>query len=496
MDLIDALAYMFPRTAARWLSGRAQYRAARQASRLYEAATSSDYRPARGGTHSADGVLDQAGATLRTMARYLDENHDLVVSVLDDLVNNTVGPGATVEPMIRDKSGNLATDTNDALRELWAEWADYPEVTGELGLPSVERLAARSLYRDGEVFALHVRSPAYRYQTPIPYALELLEADYCPIEYTDASKGIVHGIKRDGWRRPVVYTFYREHPGDYLAGTYNYNKNTIEIGADRVMHLKFTRRLHQTRGVTILHSVINRLRDLKDYEESERIAARVAAELTGFIQRSGEFAASPVSTAGKRDLRLSAGAIFELMPGESVGTISHNRPNTGLVDFRAAMLRAVAGGTGSRFSSIARDYNGTYSSQRQELVEASIAYRSLFAYLARSFYRPIWWQFVELANLTGKLRGANIDPATLYRVDFRAPALPWIDPAKEAAAWKTLIDAKLESRAEIMRQRGRDPSKVYDEIAEEQADGLFAGAVDAVGAGTSIESSTDDQAAA
>ena len=46
--------------------------------------------------------------------------------------------------------------------------------------------------------------------------------------------------------------------------------------------------------------------------------------------------------------------------------------------------------------------------------------------------------------------------------------MPWIDPAKEAKAWRELVDAKLESRKEVMRQRGRDPAKVVEEMSEER----------------------------
>jgi len=110
---------------------------------------------------------------------------------------------------------------------------------------------------------------------------------------------------------------------------------------------------------------------VKDYEESERIAAKVAADLTWFIQRTSEYQGpQDVNTDSRRELKMAAGAGFTLLPGETVGTIKSERPNSDLVNFRSAMLRAVAGGTGTRYSSIARDYNGTYSAQRQELVEA------------------------------------------------------------------------------------------------------------------------------
>ena len=464
MDLVDQYGKPFPKTQAK--------------PRNFDAATADDYRPVRGNGSSADAVMQHAGTTLRNTARYLDENHDLAVSVLDDIVNNTVGDGISISPMVRTTAGALAVDANRMLRELWEEVSDQADVTGQMGWLDCERLGARTQYRDGEVFTQIVTANGYRYPTRVPFAIEMLEPDFCPLDYFDAANNISHGIQLNAWRRPLAYYFYKNHPGD--AGIFRslqLSRDLKTVPAERILHGRFTRRLGQLRGVTIFHAALNRMRDVKDYEESERIAAKVASDMTGFIQRTGEFQGA--TDPSKRQLRMAAGAIFELMPGESVGTIDHNRPNTGLVDFRNAMLRAIAGGTGTRYSSISRNYDGTYSAQRQELVEGVVAYRALFKSRVRSFYAPIWTAFVEAAYMSGALNKLprGLDLSTLYRADYRAPAIPWIDPQKEANAWKLLLEARLESHAEIMRQRGRDPAKVMEEIGQETENGLFASAI-------------------
>lgn len=52
-----------------------------------------------------------------------------------------------------------------------------------------------------------------------------------------------------------------------------------------MLHLKFTRRLHQTRGTSLLSGVLMRLSALKEYEDSELTAARIAAALGMYIKR-------------------------------------------------------------------------------------------------------------------------------------------------------------------------------------------------------------------
>ena len=456
MSELSLLARFFPRWAARRELARQQLQ------RLYEAANSTSWRPTRGSGASADAAVYAAGPKLRQFARYLDENHDLAVGILDDLVANIVGSGVGVEPMVARADGTPIESVNDALRDLWSEWWHRPEVTQELSGPELERLICRTWLRDGEVFVQHVAKDLAPYPTGLRYALEALEADLVPYDYEQS--GARQGVVTDAWGAPVGYYVYKSHPGDSFgllrsAGTYPEVKF---IPAERMAHLKLARRLHQTRGVSVFHSVLTRLDDIRDYEESERIAARVSAAFTGYIKRSPDFAIDANATTGKRELEMSPGMIFDnLLPGEEVGTIASERPNTALADFRASQLRAVAAGTHSRYSAIARSYDGTYSAQRQELVEGSVHYRMLFSYLAAQFYLPVWARFVDAAVLGGFVRiPATAKPMSVYRPELRPPALPWIDPKKEVEAADLAVRSGLKSRHQAIRDLGGDPQAV------------------------------------
>jgi len=468
----------------------------RELKRMYEAASNSQFRPVVSNNASGDAVMNNAGTKLRQLSRHLEENHDIVVSVFDDLLNNIVGAGANVTPMVRSTDGTLNDDLNKQLYDAFQDWGDYPDVTGELGFEQLERQVARHLFRDGEIFIRPIVSDRFNYRTNTRLALELVEADYCPFDANSNDGRIVHGIERNQWGAPSNYYFYKSHPGNVTTSAQTVNISDLKrVNANGVYHLKFTRRLKQARGVPLVHSVVNRLRDLKDYEESERIAAKVAADFTFAITKSSELGVgpTPVNVDGNRALSMSAGMGFELLPGEDVKTISSDRPNSGLRDFRADMLRAVAGGTGTRYSSIAKDYNGTYSAQRQELVEGAVSYRVHFAYLVRRLYKPIWKDFIRAQILAGRININDVEPGSIFRCDFRAPALPWIDPQKEAKAWRELVDAKLESRSEIMRQRGRDPRKVIEELEKEQDEGVFASTIDAVDPTADDQDNQDEQ---
>ena len=163
-------------------------------------------------------------------------------------------------------------------------------------------------------------------------------------------------------------------------------------------------------------------------------------------------------------MELQAGMIFDnLAPGERVEVIDTNRPNTGLAEFRKAMLRAATAGIGVSYSSATHDYDGTYSSQRQELVESRLAYDTMRAHYVAGFLRPVWKRFVQAVQLGGIASLSAADPETVFEFEAIAPPQPWIDPQKEANAAKTALEAGIESRHGIIRQRGGDPARVDDE---------------------------------
>jgi len=198
MDALTSLiAWVNPAWAAQRVAGQARLKAAQ---RYYEAVAITSQRPRRGNNASADAVVDNSRQYLREYGRHLDENHDLAVGVLDDLVTNIVGCGVGIEPMAVSGAERKPDEAlNRQLSELWAEFWQSPEVTGELPGPEMERLVCRSWLRDGEVFAQHVTKAAAPFGSRIPYALELLEADYVPFDLINPSTLLLAHSYRAMW---------------------------------------------------------------------------------------------------------------------------------------------------------------------------------------------------------------------------------------------------------------------------------------------------------
>lgn len=229
-----------------------------------------------------------------------------------------------------------------------------------------------------------------------------------------------------------------------------------------MLHLAFRKRLHQIRGVSMLHGVIVRLADLKDYEESERVAARIAAAMTMFIKKGDAALYDEDSPDTDRTFDIAPGAVIDdLKPGEDIGLINSNRPNTNLEHFRNGQLRATAAGTRSSYSSIARDYNGTYSAQRQELVESFEGYAVLQDCFVAAISRPIYREWLKMAIASQAINiPPEVEPNSLFNAVYSGPVMPWIDPVKEANAWAVRIRGGLATESQAVRASGFNPAEV------------------------------------
>lgn len=467
MNPFDALVAWFHPVAA------LRRQAARRAMASYEAASPGRLRKFYRERHSPNKLVEQSAPALRAQARHLCRNHDLARGALRVLVNNVVGPaGIGIEPQPRRRDGTIHDEYAGALRNAWRDWTLCPEVTRRLTWAKTQRTMARTWIRDGEALAQQLAGPVpmLDHGTRVPYSLELLEPDLLPLEYSDGGR-ITQGVERNAWGRAVAYHLLRAHPFD--TGIMIRAENLKRVPADMMLHLAELERIGQVRGVSEFASVITRLEDIKDYEESERVAAKIAAMMTGYVKRGNADLFDPTrqekdeqGNVKPREIALEPGMIFDgLGVGEDVGIIDSQRPNPNLVTFRQGQLRAVAAGLGASYSSVSRDYNGTWSAQRQELVEQWVHYAVLTDDFTGMFVRPVWERFVAVADLSGVVpMPADLQEGSADDALFVGQSMPWIDPIKEATAWRMLTQDGFASEVEVMRRRGVNPRDVLEQI--------------------------------
>jgi len=443
----------------------------------YDATKTSRLRRERTKDGTGDQVTAFNTAKLRAHARYLERNHDIARGAISRLVQNIVGPhGIGLEPQPRTKTGEIHEELAREILILYRDWSKRPEVTWQHDWPSMQRMLCRAWIRDGDCFAQRLlgKITGLNHGTDVPYSLEMFESDSVPLGYYDQSRSIVQGVERNGWGRSTAFWLHKTDPSK-MSPLITIS-DLKRIPAERMLHIKLADRMLQARGVSIFASVLTRLDDIKDYEESERVAAKVAASMAAYIKKGvpdSYDAGDSRDESGnlvERNMKFRPGMVFDdLRPGEDIGTINTTRPSTSLEPFRSGQLRAASGGLEISYSSLSRNYDGTYSAQRQELVESWGAYGVLSAEFGGRAVMPVYADFLNAAVLAGLLKlPADLDPRTLDDAILVPPQMPWIDPLKEALAWQELEAAGYASGPEIIRRRGLNPRDVLEQEANWQ----------------------------
>lgn len=440
---------------------------ARRVMAAYDAAKPSRTRKNPSDNASGDALNEYTLAEMRGQARHLEQNYDFAFGILNSLVNNIVGPrGIGVEFQPKTLSGEIHKDFAHELNERYTSWAKRPDVTREYSWGKSQRMMAFTWLRDGEVLKRDIEgnAPGIDNPTSVQYAIEMLEPDFLPWDFNDESRRIVQGVEKSAWGKPIGYWLYDEHPG----GGKFWRMKTRRRSASDIAHLKMVRRLHQTRGMSIFATVMNRINDIKDYEESERVAARIAAAMVGYIKKGSpeNYVAPPTQDEGElRRFGISPGMIWDdLREGEEVGVLESNRPSALLQPYLETMQRMAAAGTMASFSTISRNYNGSWSSQRQELVEQWINYEVLSCEFIEEIVEPTVRRFIKMLTLARDFEiPSDVNPASLLHLDFVTPAMPWVDPQKESTANEKNLAQVIDSPQRIIRRRGGNPQQILDQ---------------------------------
>lgn len=423
---------------------------------------------------SQDSELLTSLRPLRNRSRQLCRDNDYARGAVRTIVNNIVGKGMTLQAQVKRKRGDRFDENiNSAIEELWGDWsqAKYCHTAGKLSFSGIERLAMKSVIESGEVLIRLVKKSFDG--SPVPLAIEIIEADQLVDEYTsgNGTAGIIRmGVEVDEWQRPIAYWMYPHHPGDYQFARSSVGSRLLRVPASEILHPFIFERPNQTRGIPWFYSTLVRLRNVGGYEEAELVAARAQASVMGFIQSpDGEMFGDGVE-GSQRLTSLEPGAIEMLAPGETFAGFAPTRPNMGFDPFVRMMLRGVATGIGMSYEALSRDYSNTsYSSARTALLDERDHYRIVQDWLIENVNNPIYLIWLELAVMSGAiaLPGYELNPRFYQKSRWTARGWQWVDPQNEVAAYKEAIKAGFTTTSQVVAQSGLDIEDVLKERRRE-----------------------------
>ena len=421
----------------------------------------------RSANHELDGPY--GADQLRAWARMLVRDNAYAWGVVDTIVASVVGRGIQTMSDLPE-----ADAINEQRDELWQEWTKVCDINGQLDWHAMQSLVQREMVEAGEVLVhmVSVGEVDRGIRRPVPFALELIEADRLAVEHSTlraAPNGneIIRGVEVDQLGKPVAYHVYKTHPSDYY-----HRREVVRLPASNVLHLFRKDRIGQSRGVSWFAPVVSWLRDLGVYLENEMVASAIAACYTAAIKsRSPISMLNPDENQASSDSNdniydyLQPGAIMHLQPDEDIVFGNGGRPNGDASTWINLILRGIAVGTGLSFETVARDYSYTsWSSNRASQLEDRRRFRCWQMYLEHQLCDPVWHRFCEKASLINHPSFPSmvelLENPKLVPSQHLATGWEWVDPQAEGSASASAIYNNLSTVRDELGKKGYNWRKV------------------------------------
>jgi lambda family phage portal protein len=410
-------------------------------------------------------------------------------NVVDTIVSNVVGDGITAQSTYETPEGEDVEDVNDIRDKTFAEWCEVADINGELTFAEIQILAQREMVEAGEVLIRKISTPNKTYKgitRPVPFALELIEADRISMERDtfatrinkENGNRVIRGVELDDKGKPVAYWIYPEHPNSPYTVQ---NQVPERINASEIIHLYRKDRVGQTRGVTWFAPVMSWMRDLGVYVDNEIQASAVAScfgvaiksdmPIGSLMPPNGE---DTTDTSGNSLEYLEPAMVVRLRPGESVESINPGRPNSASEPWINLMLRGICAGTGTNYEAIAKDFSKTsYSSSRSSKLEDRPRYKRGQNYMVHHCCLPVWDEFCNAAARAGLDSFPTStelleDRRKVAPVEWQLPEQEWVDPMSEQQAAESSLSSYTDTYQNVLGSRGLSFRSVFYQRAKEE----------------------------
>lgn len=422
--------------------------------------------------------------TMRARSRDFFRNNEYGRKFASLVRTNVVGPsGFSLKVDCRRPDGTPDKQDSDRVRAAYLRWtrAGNFEVTGRMTETQFDALAIVMIARDGEVLIRKVEGSD---RGPHGCQLQLLPGHLLDEEMNrDLANGnrIRMGVEFDAWMKPVAYHLRLTSKSDDLHGATS--QRYERVPAEQIIHLFVAEEIEQWRGVPWAYAALRRARQLDQFDEAALVAANVGASKMGFFQQKDPEAGAPMGTDDGGDSAEGPDFITEATPGE-FGIIpdgyefkdwSPEYPTATYDPFVKAIARALATGCLVSYHGLTGDLTQVnFSSIRAGTLDEREMWKQVQSFYIDSCKRPVfeWW----LGRALVYDQDLRALPYAKFE-KFNAPVFSgrrweWIDPKSDVQAAREAVALGIDSRAQIIRNRGRDPDEVWDELAAEEARGF------------------------
>ena len=424
---------------------------------------------------TGDMELRDALASMRAASRELERNNDYAKKFLHMVETNVVGKtGFTLKSRARDVSGELDKAANDTIEIEWSEWCKRGNCTvdGLMSFVRVQKLVMRTVARDGEVIVRLIRG----YKNPWRFAIQILEADVLD-EMMNISDGpgqnlIKMGIEYDAWGKPVAYHIREKHPGDYFSSqksAYAYRR----VPASEIIHLFWTERPTQGRGIPWMRTAARRMYIAGEYEFAELIAARLGASKMGFYVPSADGGGGGDVIGDDEDeegnpIQEAEPGVFEKLPQgySDFKTFMPEHPTGNYGPYMKEVKRGMSSGLNVSYNSLANDLEGVnFSSMRVGTIDERDSWKDIQRDFADDFLQIVRAAWLEMLLLTNRTKLPYAKYEKFNNAEFHGRTWDWVDPEKDISASLLAVGGCLSTLTDECAARGLD----FEEVLEKRA---------------------------
>ena len=390
---------------------------------------------------------------MRDVSRDMIRNTPYAARAQNVIVNNVIGKG--ILPSAIDSNGAPHIEAENLLRDHFDTTAIDSD--GLQDLYGVQERMMNAVFSDGEVIVRRrLRRASDR--LPLTFQVQVIEADYLDTSvHGQLSNGntAIEGVEFDLIGRRVAYHIHRDHPGSVTAFR---SVDSDRISAQNIIHLFRGDRPGQVRGVPWLAPVALRLQDLQTYEDAQLVRQQMAQMWAMFIQDQDPDADGSL-TANPRD-SVSPGMIEFLPPGKTIQFADPPKVD-GYDAFTSGVLRGAAAGLGITYEAMSGDLSKVnFSSARMGRLEMD---RNVSRWQELMMIRQ---GLAKIGEWFRQAAALEISPSE-YRIEWTPPRRALVDPNREVPPMLELIEGRLKSRRQTIRELGFDPDRVEQEIQEE-----------------------------
>lgn len=438
----------------------------------------------------------------------LARNDPHAVAGITRLVDMLVGAGLILTPTPnaralgldrkQEKDRAILKDLAGALKSEWAMFADDPrffcDAQRKMSMNGLFRMQARTQRRRGEstAFLTWRDNPNARYST----CLRLVDPDRLsnPMGQPDTIL-LRGGIDFDEHGAPLAYHVRNGHPADWFRFAQSLKWERIprhtSWGRPVFIHAFDPEREDQSRAITPFASLMNGLRMVGKFADTELASATVNALFAAFVSsnlpvQDATQAFTPQATtfADKRLEHYAAnpprlnGVRIPVMPiGDEVKINASPRQSMAFASFKSAFLQSFAAALGISYEQLSMDWSKVnYSSARAALNEVWRRIQTLFAVFVEQTVQPVYYAFVEEAFdkgfITAPVGAPSFydAPAAYLSARWIGPGRGYVDPVKEAEAASLRMSILTSTLEKECADAGLDWEETLDQIADEESE--------------------------